>query len=228
MYDMILGPASTAVWMKGGTNGIVFHREHSRCVVGAANTTGPLSVFNYKQGDTPVPSLAAMTAGGGPANDWDTSLRETNKVNETFWATHLRICVQRVCQDNAAPGGDVVLTPAVYRQLTSRAWFKFFHVKQELPEVEGFLEDFPEAQGPEYESVGTNFFNVNNGPTHFGAAKPLPNPLMFEAKSTFIQGTFRFATDRGGITLGVAQTGLMVYLDGYRFPRPDELAMDKA
>jgi len=217
MYDMILGPAGDAVWMKGGV-GIVFHREHSRIVIGAANTTGPFMVFNYKQGDTPVPSLAALTA-GYVANEWDTSIREVNKANETFWATHLRLSVQRVCLDNAAPANDVVLTPAVYRQLTSRTYFRFFHMKEDMPEVQGFLEDFPE-----YESVGTNFFTVNNGPSHFGAAKPLPKPLYFAARSTFLSGTFRFATDRGGVTTGVAQTGIMCYVDGYRTPKPEELA----
>lgn len=225
MYDMILGPAGDAVWMKGG-QGIVFHSERSRCCVGIANTAGPLNVFDYRQGQTGPGALLACTAAAGTvANEWDTSLKEQNKVNETFWATHLRIQVQRVTQDTAL-ATDRVLAVADYRQLTSRAYFRFYHMKEDLPEVQGTLEDFPEAMGPEYESVGTNFFTVNNGPSHFGAAKPLPKPLYFAARTTYIQGQFTFGVNRGGVTMGGAAPGigLMVYVDGYRTPKPEELA----
>jgi len=228
MYDMILGPAADAVWSKNG-KGIIFHREYSRCCLPTtANFTGPLSVFNYKRSDTSVAALNACAAAAATrADEWDTSIREENKVNETFWATHLRIQVQRVTQDTAL-ATDRVLAPADYRALTCRTYFRFYHVKTELAEVQGFIEDFPEAMGPEYESVGTNFFTVNNGPSHFGAAKPLPNPLMYAAKSTYIQGDLAFGTNRGGVTMSQQPQGIMVYVDGYRFPRADEQAQDRA
>jgi hypothetical protein len=225
MYDMILGYAGDAVWMKGGT-GIVIHREYSRGLPGVANTSGPLTVFDYRQGQTGPGALVALTGGvANVANEWDTSIKEANRMNETFWATHLRISVQRVTQDSAL-ATDRVLAVADYRMLTSRTFFKFYHMKEDLPEVQGTLEEFPEAMGPELESVGTNFFTANNGPSHFGAAKPLPKPLFFAARSTYVSGTFTFGTNRGGITLAGAApgVGLMVYVDGYRSPKPEELA----
>lgn len=231
MYDMILGPAGDAVWMKAGT-GIVFHREYSRCVLGSGATptlpvaafTGPLGVFDYRQGQASVASLIGLTGSAAiQANELDTSLKEVNKVNETFWATHLRIQIQRRTTDSAL-ATDTVLAVNDYRALASRAYFKFFHMKEDLPEVQGFPEDFPEAMGPEYESVGTNFFTVNNGPAHFGAAKPLPKPLYFAARTTYISGNFEFGRNRGGITMTQAPQGIMVYVDGYRTPKPEELA----
>lgn len=223
MYDMILGPAGDAVWMKAGT-GIVFHSEWSRCTLATtANFTGPMNVFDYRQNETEPGALVALTGAAAVANEWDTSLKEANRVNETFWATHLRIQVQRVTQDTGL-ATDTVLAVADYRQLTSRAYFRFFHMKEDLPEVQGVLEDFPEAMGPEYESVGTNFFTVNNGPTHFGAAKPLPKPLYFAARTTFISGQFTFGSNRGGVTMSQQPQGIKVYVDGYRTPKPEELA----
>lgn len=223
MYDMILGPAGDAVWMKAGT-GIVFHSEWSRCCLPTGVFTGPLNVFDYRQGQNSIAALTACAAGAATiGTEWDTSLKEINKVNETFWATHLRIQVQRVTQDTAL-ATDRVLAVADYRQLTSRAYFRFFHMKEDLPEVQGVLEDFPEAMGPEYESVGTNFFTVNNGPSHFGAAKPLPKPLYFAARTTFISGNFVFGTNRGGVNMSQQPQGIKVYVDGYRTPKPEELA----
>lgn len=225
MYDMILGPASDAVWLKGGT-GIVFHREYSRCVLPTtAGFVGPLSVFNYKREDTGAASLiACVGAAATRATEWDCSNREENKSNETFWATHVRIAVQRVTQDTAL-ATDRVLAVADYRQLTSRIYFRFFHGKEDQPEAEGFLEDFPEAMGPEYESVGTNFFTVNNGPSHFGAAKPLPKPMYYKAKTTFLGGRFDFGSTRGGVTMSQQPQGIMVYVDGYRMPKGSEITL---
>jgi len=227
MYDMILVPAGDAVWMKGGA-GIIFHREYSRCCLPTtANFTGPLTVFSYKRSDTNVPALAACALGVlTTASEWDTSTREENKVNESFWATHLRVQVQRVTMDTALVS-DRVLALADYRSLVARAFFRFYHKKLDQAEVEGFIEDFPEGMGPEYESVGTNFFTVNNGPSHFGSAKPLPNPLKFNAKGTYIEGRWRFGTDRGGVTMTQQPQGLMVYVDGYRQPRPAEVVEDR-
>ncbi len=224
MYDMILGPASEAVWLKGGS-GVIFHREYSRvCLPVTANFVGPLSVFNYKREDTNIASLVACAAGVATrATEWDCSNREENKSNETFWATHLRIQVQRITMDTAL-ATDRTLVPADYRQLVARAYFRFFHMKEEQAEAEGVVEDFPEAMGSEYESVGTNFFTVTNGPSHFGAAKPLPKPLLYKARATFISGRFDFGTTRGGVTMSQAPQGIMVYVDGYRFPKGTEIA----
>jgi hypothetical protein len=224
MYDMILGYAGDAVWMKGGT-GIVLHHEWSRCCLPVtANFTGPLNVFDYRQGQTGPGALVACAAAAATiSNEWDTSLKEGNRMNETFWATHLRIQVQRMTQDTAL-ATDRTLAVADFRSLTCRSYFKFYHMKEDLPEVQGVLEDFPEAMGPEYESVGTNFFTVNNGPTHFGAAKPLPKPLFFAARATYTSGTFEFGRGRGGVTMSQAPQGIMVHVDGYRSPKPEELA----
>lgn len=230
MYDMILGPAADAVWAKSGTTGVVFHREYSRCTPGglnggvAAADVGPLNVFDYAINQNPVAALRGLTGGPNiPALIWDTSLKEPRRTNETFWATHLRIQVQRRTMD-VAIATDTTIVVADYRQLASRLHFRFFHMKEDAPEAQGFIEDFPEGMGSELESVGTNFFNANNGPTHFGAAKPLPKPLLFQARTTMILGTFDFGTNRGGITLTQAPQGVMVYVDGYRYPKPEELA----
>ena len=216
MYEFMIGASGGAYWLKGG-QGITFWREYSRCCLPTtANFTGPLNVFDYKRGQAGAAALTACAAGAATiANEYDTSLFQENHVNEDMVITHLCVSIQRVTEDTAL-ATDRTLALADARTLLARSFLRFYHEKQENPEHQGFIEEFPEAQGPDYESVGTNFFTVNNGPTWANAARPLPRPLPTQAKVTFIKGEFQFGQNRGGVTMSQQPQGIMVYLHGYR------------
>jgi len=219
MFDFMLDRVGAPYWVNRLGKTVKFHREYSRCITdGAAAITAPtINVFDYSIGDNAglVPALLNLIPAGANVTKFDTSILENDHVNESYWATHLRIAVQ-VMTDAAVIVNDNRLVQADYEQLVARTRFELHHEKQSNIETEGFLHEFPAGEGDYVESTNANYYNAVNGPNFIQAARPLPKPLMYWKASTFLRGTFYFGTDRGNIALA-NETGLRVYLDGFRY-----------
>jgi hypothetical protein len=219
MFDFMLDRVGAPMWISRSKGTVKFHREYSRFITNAGQTIQG-NVFDYRQGEdgNNVAALTSLLAAGDLVNWLDTSLREENHVNESYWATHLRIAVQtQTTGTNIA--ADTVLVQADWDELEARTFFQLFHEKQDQPEVEGFMTEFPAGEGPYVESTNVTYFHACNGSPWIQAARPLPKPLYYRKATTWLGGRFLFGTNRGNVA-PTQETGLMVYLDGFRVLKP--------